>query len=225
MTHSSNIWQKGDETPYFNGLLCHRINFKRYKPHTYFRWCQILKCQIYFWEYIHWTLLLNEPQHTGGPVETIWSPTPLPSSPDFPKPDGYIVSAACCLSSNWIFALKSDKIWDGEDLEIHYNPWSGDQMRVLPSFSHLDLLLLSSVSEPAKWWGPWKCHWKYAMETISLLSETVRYMFGNHRLVGMGRGYPSEAGLSNSTSSPTCFLRKETLVHNRAFVFHAWGLS
>lgn len=50
------------------------------------------------------------------------------------------------------------------------------------------------------------------METISLLSETVHYMFGNHRLVGMGRGYPSEAGLSNSTSSPNCFLRKDTLV-------------
>lgn len=145
MTHSSNIWQKGDETPYFNGLLCHRINFKRYKPHTYFRWCQILKCQIYLWEYIHWTLPLNEPQHTGGPAETIWSPTLLPSSPDFPKLDGYIVSAVCYLSSNWIFALKSDKVWDGEDLEIHYNPWSGDQMRVLPSFSHLALIALQCL--------------------------------------------------------------------------------
>jgi len=51
--------------------------------------------------------------------------------------------------------------------------------------------------------------------------ESTIDMFISHRLLGIGRGYPSEADLRNSTFSPNYFLRRENLVKNRAFVLHA----
>ena len=50
--------------------------------------------------------------------------------------------------SNWIFALKSENVWNGEDLENYSDPY--EKISVSPSCSNLDPLLPSGIAERAK---------------------------------------------------------------------------
>lgn len=64
----------------------------------------------------------NDQQLTRGHVGDIQTLSPFPSGPDFPKSARHVVVSVPYYLSVWIFALKSEKVCDGVNLEIYHNP-------------------------------------------------------------------------------------------------------